>query len=106
MADTAITGDTAGGVLSLSDEKVRPDSLWRMALRRFLRHRMAVFGTLMLTSIFLFVTLGATVFTEDYANHVNVVEKFQALRDRLGITSIMVGDLDTLAPVVERLAGT
>lgn len=34
------------------------------------------------------------------------VEKFQSLRERLGITSIMVGGVDELAPVVERLAGT
>jgi hypothetical protein len=32
--------------------------------------------------------------------------KFQELRERFGISSIMTGDLDTLAPVVERLAGT
>ena len=35
-----------------------------------------------------------------------LVEKFQALRERFGISSIMVGDIDELAPVVERLAGT
>ena len=34
------------------------------------------------------------------------VEKFQMLRERLGITSFMTGDIDELAPVVERLAGT
>jgi probable F420-dependent oxidoreductase len=34
------------------------------------------------------------------------VEKFQALREHLGITSFMVGAMDELAPVVERLAGT
>jgi probable F420-dependent oxidoreductase len=34
------------------------------------------------------------------------VEKFRMLRERLGITSFMVGDIDELAPVVERLAGT
>ena len=34
------------------------------------------------------------------------VEKFQRLRIELGISSIMVGDVDELAPVVERLAGT
>ena len=28
------------------------------------------------------------------------------LRERLGISSFMVGDVDALAPVVERLAGT
>ena len=32
--------------------------------------------------------------------------KFEDLRARLGITSIMVGDVDELTPVVERLAGT
>ena len=32
--------------------------------------------------------------------------KFTELRERLGISSFMVGDVDTLAPVVERLAGT
>jgi hypothetical protein len=34
------------------------------------------------------------------------VEKFMRLRSELGITSIMVGDLGELDPVVERLAGT
>jgi len=34
------------------------------------------------------------------------VEKFTELRERLGIGSFLVGDLDDLAPVVERLAGT
>ena len=34
------------------------------------------------------------------------VEKFTELRDRLGISSFLVGDLSELAPVVERLAGT
>jgi probable F420-dependent oxidoreductase len=35
-----------------------------------------------------------------------LVAKFQELRERLGISSFMLGDPDTLAPVVERLAGT
>jgi probable F420-dependent oxidoreductase len=35
-----------------------------------------------------------------------LVARFQMLRERLGITSFMVGDIDELAPVVERLAGT
>ena len=34
-----------------------------------------------------------------------LVEKFRMLRERLGISSFMVGDVDELAPVVERLAG-
>ena len=35
-----------------------------------------------------------------------LVEKARALREELGITSMMLGDVDELAPVVERLAGT
>lgn len=35
-----------------------------------------------------------------------ITAKFQSLREDLGITSIMVGDMDELAPVVERLAGS
>jgi probable F420-dependent oxidoreductase len=35
-----------------------------------------------------------------------LVEKFQMLRERLGISSIMVGAIDELARVVERLKGT
>lgn len=34
------------------------------------------------------------------------VEKFTRMREELGISSIMVGQVDELAPVVERLAGT
>ena len=34
------------------------------------------------------------------------VEKFESLRERLGITSILLGRVDELAPVVERLAGS
>ncbi|HEX5828009.1 MAG TPA: TIGR03621 family F420-dependent LLM class oxidoreductase [Candidatus Limnocylindrales bacterium] len=35
-----------------------------------------------------------------------LVAKLEELRERLGIASFMVGDVDTLAPVVERLAGS
>ncbi|KQX69416.1 TIGR03621 family F420-dependent LLM class oxidoreductase [Angustibacter sp. Root456] len=35
-----------------------------------------------------------------------IVEKLLELRERLGISSVLVGDLDQLGPVVERLAGT
>lgn len=35
-----------------------------------------------------------------------LTEKFQMLRERLGVSSFLVGGVDELAPVVERLAGT
>ena len=34
-----------------------------------------------------------------------LVEKFLQLREELGITSIMLGEIDELLPVVERLSG-
>jgi probable F420-dependent oxidoreductase len=34
-----------------------------------------------------------------------LVEKFESLRERLGISSFMVGEMEELTPVVERLAG-
>ena len=39
-------------------------------------------------------------------SHDRFVEKFTALRDQLGISSFLVGELDQLAPVVQRLAGS
>jgi probable F420-dependent oxidoreductase len=38
-------------------------------------------------------------------SHDRFVEKFSELRERLGISSFLVGSLDELGPVVERLAG-
>ena len=35
-----------------------------------------------------------------------LVAKIQDLRERLGISSFMTGEIDDLAPVVERLAGS
>jgi probable F420-dependent oxidoreductase len=39
-------------------------------------------------------------------SHDRFVEKFRQLREGLGISSFLVGDLSELGPVVERLAGT
>ena len=39
-------------------------------------------------------------------SHDRFVEKFTELRDRLGISSFLIGDLDQLGPVVEQLAGS
>jgi len=33
-----------------------------------------------------------------------LTEKILGMRERLGVSSIMTGDIDELAPVVERLA--
>jgi peptide/nickel transport system permease protein len=53
---------------------VTPGALVR---RRFLRHRMAVVGTIILTFIVLFVTVGALFFPERYANQLALDKQFQ-----------------------------
>ncbi|MFN8374458.1 MAG: hypothetical protein U0694_16470 [Anaerolineae bacterium] len=61
--------ETKGAVASLKQqEQPKADSLWRIAFRRFLRHRMAVFGVFLLLGIFLFVFGGAFFTTEAFAN--------------------------------------
>jgi probable F420-dependent oxidoreductase len=39
-------------------------------------------------------------------SHDRFVEKFNELRDRLGISSFLIGDVEQLGPVVEQLAGS
>lgn len=56
------------------------------------------------------MTIGAEELLESPHIFIGTVEdfvaKFERLRSELGITSIMVGEVDDLAPVVERLAGS
>ncbi|HEX2907773.1 MAG TPA: ABC transporter permease [Phototrophicaceae bacterium] len=49
----------------------------QIMLRRFLRHRMAVVGLILLTIILVFVIGGALIFSESYANQLALGEKFK-----------------------------
>ncbi len=51
------------------EEALQPESLARRTLRRFLKHRMAVTGVLMLLGIVLFTVGGTVFFTEADANY-------------------------------------
>ncbi|GAB4508685.1 MAG: ABC transporter permease [Anaerolineae bacterium] len=55
-----------------------PSSLMGRVRRRFLRHRMAVIGSIVLISILLFVTLGTVFFTEREANFNDTSRRLQA----------------------------
>lgn len=64
-----MSADQPDAVLDLSGgPAVKAESLGRMILRRFLKHRMAVMGTIMFTLVVLYVTVGAAFFSEDFAN--------------------------------------
>ncbi len=53
----------------------KPRSLTRIALTRFLNHRMAVLGMVMLLFVFGFVTIGSLFFTEAQANWVDTARR-------------------------------
>ncbi|NWF69089.1 MAG: ABC transporter permease [Chloroflexi bacterium] len=60
-----------------SGARVKPDSLWRMALRRYRRHRMAMLGFFMLIGIMLYVVVGSFIFTENYANFNDTTQRLR-----------------------------
>jgi peptide/nickel transport system permease protein len=58
-------------------EKVVPDSLWRIAVRRYRRHRMAMLGLFMLIAIIVYVVGGSFVFSENFANFNDTTKRLQ-----------------------------
>lgn len=60
------------GIAHLGQEEQRKaESLWRIVFRRFLHHRMAVVGVVMLILVILYVTVGALFYSEEFANDTN-----------------------------------
>lgn len=66
MAVKAIDPKGSGDVVQI--EEIKPRSLLQLAARRYLRHRMAMFGTALMLSIVLFVTVGALFVSEAEGN--------------------------------------
>lgn len=65
-------------VVRLSAEADHARSPFKMAVRRFLRHRMAVLGSLLLGSIIIFVVGGAFFYSEADANFNDTSRRLQA----------------------------
>jgi peptide/nickel transport system permease protein len=75
MANVSVTqSDTR--VVPLKEKSRKAESLLRLALRRFLRHRAAVIGSLMLLAIILYVTVGTLFVSEATANRTNIMGKY------------------------------
>src|SRR5919202_1943920 len=69
---------TLGKAGTIAVPAIRPRktyTLWELAFRRFLRHRAAVAGTIGLTLIILFVIIGSFVYSEEYANTPDVINR-------------------------------
>jgi peptide/nickel transport system permease protein len=54
-----------------------PQSPTQLAWQRFRRHKMALAGTVLLLLVMLYVTVGAFLLTEEYANHNDLASKLQ-----------------------------
>jgi peptide/nickel transport system permease protein len=75
MADVTLTD--ARIATDLGEEQREADSILRLTVRRFFKHRMAVSGMVLLGLIVLFVVGGALFVTEAYANKTSVFHKFE-----------------------------
>lgn len=77
MAQAATTIGSIDNVLP-SNERTKPSySLWELAFKRFLRHRAAVAGSIGLLMIILFVVVGSFLYTSEYVNTVDVINRLQ-----------------------------
>ena len=78
MASASTSDKALPLVTDLGEETYQADSLLRLTVLRFLKHRMAVFGIVLLAMIVVFVVGGAFFYTEDYANQTAMLQKFEA----------------------------
>ncbi|MGJ3239281.1 MAG: ABC transporter permease [Anaerolineae bacterium] len=74
-----------------AESKLKSRSLFAIASRRYLQHRMAVVGTIMLIAIALYVTVGAFFFTEADGNATSILNKTQPPSAEYWLGSDLVG---------------
>lgn len=67
----------SAGVLACEEREPPPLSLGTLVWRRFLRHKMAVAGVVMLVLLILYSLAGALFFSEAYANHTDTRLRLQ-----------------------------
>lgn len=69
---------TKGDVVTLDGtlSGQKPDSISKLVVRRFFKHRMAVLGMLLMTLIVGFIVVGSIVYSEDYANETDIHARF------------------------------
>lgn len=78
MSDISIDNKAAKVATITSEADLKSRSLFAIAIRRFLQHRMAVVGSIMLILIILYITVGAFFFTEAQGNKTSILNKTEA----------------------------
>jgi peptide/nickel transport system permease protein len=77
MANATVAKGSPGEIVRLGKhDNEKTDSLLKLRIRRFFKHRMAVLGVLLLTMVVLYVTAGSLLMTEAEANKTKLTNKF------------------------------
>ena len=76
-ASTTQNTDNENEVVTLHEELHKPQSMSRIVIRRFFKHRMAVLGLVLLGLVMAYVTIGSFFFSEDYANQTSIRNRFE-----------------------------
>lgn len=80
----------------------KPRSLRTMTIRRFMRHRMALTGLIILSGVILYILIGSLIFSEQYANYNDTKKRLQS--PIIGTTEGQVRYQDLLAPQAYKAA--
>jgi peptide/nickel transport system permease protein len=72
----ATMGKPSGKIVNIEETR-KPESLFRITVRRFTHHRMAVFGVLLLSAVVLYCVAGAFFISEAEGNKVDVTNRFE-----------------------------
>ena len=73
----ATTTSAAQPIKLAQEETLKSEGIMRRSMKRFFRHRMAVFGSTILTVIILYVTVGALFYSELDANDTELSRRLQ-----------------------------
>ncbi|GIK30314.1 MAG: ABC transporter permease [Chloroflexi bacterium] len=65
-------------VVTLGEREPEAESLLKIAVRRFFKHRMAVAGLVIMAAILLYTIGGAFFVSEEFANDADVTQRFEA----------------------------
>jgi peptide/nickel transport system permease protein len=71
------TSKNPNDIVQLEDGLPEPESVTRIIIRRFFKHRMAVFGMFLMTLMLLYVGVGSIIYSEDYANDTDIRARFE-----------------------------
>jgi peptide/nickel transport system permease protein len=75
MANVTLTQPDSR-VIVIEQKQKKAESLLQLTFNRFIRHRAAVIGTIMLLFIILYVTVGTQLVTEASGNQTNIMNKY------------------------------